>query len=359
MIIGILSMQQVPNYGSFLQAYGLKTTLENLGHHVNFIDIIPGEQLNQFKQGKYSNVKKGLNRLLCRNPLKMVYYSLKFHKRYKTEFIKFLYKDNINVDRYDCVVIGSDEVFNIAQSTWFGFSKQLFGEGLNTSKVISYAACCGATTVEKLNELGLKKIVGEMLSKNFTAISVRDDNSVKVVNELTGKKTAKNIDPVLLYDFSKEIPAKTPHSDKRYMIIYTYPARMSNPEEIKVIKQFAKENGLEIIAISDYFDWVDTVVTPNPFEVLAYFRDAQYIVTDTFHGTVMSIIQNKPFATFVRNMNSNKLTGLLNQFSLQDREVKDPTKLGSILNQQIDYDSVNILINQEREKSMQYLKNNL
>ncbi|MDE5599568.1 MAG: hypothetical protein K2I49_01380, partial [Ureaplasma sp.] len=94
-------MQQVPNYGSFLQAYGLKSVLENLGHHVNFIDIIPGQQLPQFKQGKFANLKKGLKRLFCRHPLKMMYYSLKFHKRYKTEFVKFLYKNNTKVDIYD------------------------------------------------------------------------------------------------------------------------------------------------------------------------------------------------------------------------------------------------------------------
>ncbi len=359
MNIGILSMQQVPNYGSFLQAYGLKTTLENLGHHVNFIDIIPGEQLPQFKQDKLTNLKKGLKRLLCRNPFKMVYYSLKFHKRYKTEFVKFLYKDNIEVEKYDCVVIGSDEVFNIAQSTWFGFSRQLFGDGLPTKKIISYAACCGATTIYKLNELGLAKEVENMLKTNFSAISVRDENSMQVIKTLTGNDSIKNIDPVLLYDFTKEIPEKTPHSNKHYMLIYTYPARMSNPEEIKAIKAYARKNNLEIVAMSDYFDWVDTVVTPTPFEVLAYFRDAQCIVTDTFHGTVMSIIQNKPFATIVRNMNSNKLTGLLNQFSLQEREVKDISKLEDILNKTINYYPVNELIILEREKSIEYLKANL
>lgn len=359
MNIGILSMQQVPNYGSFLQAYGLKTVLESLGHSVSFIDIIPGEQLPQFKQGKYTNIKKGLKRLICRNPFKMVYYSLKFHLRYKNEFSKILYQDNANILKFDAVVIGSDEVFNIAQSTWFGFSKQLFGDGINTTKIISYAACCGATTVEKLNELGLERIIGDMLDKNFSAISVRDDNSLRLVRTLTGKIPQKNIDPVLLYDFTKEIPERIPHSNRKYMLIYTYPTRMSNPEEIKVIKTYAKKHNLEIISISEYFKWVDTIVTPTPFEVLAYFRDAQCIVTDTFHGTVMSILQNKPFATLIRNMNSNKLTGLLNQFSLQDREIRNPNRLEEILCQSIDYTPINHLINQERKKSILYLKDNL
>ena len=198
-----------------------------------------------------------------------------------------------------------------------------------------------------------------MLNANFSAISVRDENSKQVVKALTGRDAIKNIDPVLLYDFTKEIPEKTPHSNKHYILIYTYPVRMSNPKEIKAIKAYARKNNLEIVAMSDYFDWVDTVVTPTPFEVLAYFRDAQCIVTDTFHGTVMSIVQNKPFATIVRNMNSNKLTGLLNQFSLQEREVRDLSKLEDIFNEKINYYPINQLIDQEREKSMEYFKVNL
>jgi len=360
MNIGILSMQQIPNYGSFLQAYGLKRTLEMLGHSVDFIDIAPGRQLSQFKRGRFDSLKKGLIRLKCHNPFKMIYYSLLVHRRFNKEFIPFLYAGNTNpTKRYDVVVIGSDEVFNIAQSTWFGFSPQLFGEGLNTDKVISYAACCGATTVDKLKKLGLDATVGEMLGKNFASISVRDDNSVELVKTLTSRNPEKNIDPVLLHDYSKEISKRTPHSDKRYMLIYTYPNRMRDKNEILAIKKYARSNQLGIVGMSDYFDWVDTVVTPTPFEVLAYFRDASCIVTDTFHGTVMSIKYNKQFVTFVREMNNNKLVGLLSQFSLTDRIVNDMKIIGNVMNRTIDYNKVNAQIATEQEKSIKYLRSNL
>ena len=74
-------------------------------------------------------------------------------------------------------------MFNCAQKTWFGFSKQLFGKGLNANKVITYAASFGATTVEKLDKLGIKDTVAGLLKK-LDKISVRDANSVEVVKEL-------------------------------------------------------------------------------------------------------------------------------------------------------------------------------
>lgn len=360
MNIGILSMQEVANYGSFLQAFGLKSTLERLGHNVVFLNIIPGEQLPEYKRGRFHKIKLGLSRIICKNPWKQIYYSLLLHKRFNNEFFKELGVEKANEERvFDVVVIGSDEVFNIAQSSWFGFSPQLFGENINAKKIISYAACCGATTIKKITDLGLYKRVSDLLKSNFDAISVRDVNSFELVKALTGNIPEINIDPVLLYDFSQEVPKTIPHTGTKYMIIYSYPNRMRNPVEIRNIKDYARKNNLKIISMGDYFDWVDEVVTPHPFEVLAYFRDATCIVTDTFHGTIMSIKYNKPFVTYVREMNHNKLYGLLAQFKLTDRIVNDDSSIESVMNQVIDYSAIDFLINTEVEKGIKYLGNNI
>lgn len=81
-----------------------------------------------------------------------------------------------------------------------------------------------------------------------------------------------------------------------------------------------------MISIGHYFSWCDEVVIPTPFEVLAYFKGASYIITDTFHGSVFSIKFNKEFCTIVRDMNSNKLVSLLKQFGLENRIVTDMNK---------------------------------
>lgn len=262
----------------------------------------------------------------------------------------------MTTEHFDTVVIGSDEVFNCAQKTWFGFSKQLFGEGLNANKVITYAASFGATTVDKLDKLGIKDTVASLLKK-LDRISVRDANSVKVVEELTGYTPNKNVDPVLIYDYTRHMPKSVNLKD--YMIVYTYPGRITDKNEIDAIRAYAKSKGLQLVSIGHYFPWCDKTIVPHPFEVLAYFKQATCIVTDTFHGSVFSIKFNKQFCTIVRGMNSNKLTYLLEQFGLDGRIANNVSKLPSIMDTKIDYAPVNAKIKEEKERSISYLKENL
>ncbi len=358
MKVGILSMQQITNYGSFLQAYGLKSIIESLGHDVEFVNIVPGEQLPQYRISKLHKVNLMLERLRVKHPLRQLQCTLRLHKRFDNEFKPELGVISGDSDtHFDVVVIGSDEVFNVAQTTWFGFSTQLFGgEGLNTNKVISYAGCFGATTLQKLKELGIDRRVGELMGKT-SAISVRDRNSLDIVSSLTRIKPSLNVDPVIAYEFDKEIILPEIAGD--YMLVYTYPGRMNAPAEVEAITSYARRNKLKIVAIANYFDWVDEVVTPHPFEVLGYFKRARCIVTDTFHGAVMSLKFNKPFAVIVRGMNSNKLTFLLEQFDLDSRIAKRVDEINRILDQETDYTLVNSMIDRERKNTIDYLKSNL
>ena len=232
----------------------------------------------------------------------------------------------------------------------------MFGEGLNANKVITYAASFGATTVPKLEKLGIKDTVAKLL-KNLNKISVRDANSMSVVEELTGAVPNKNVDPVLIYDYTKHMPSSVDLKD--YMIVYTYPGRITDKNEIKAIRAYAKNKGLKLVSIGHYFPWCDMTIVPHPFEVLAYFKNATCVVTDTFHGSIFSIKFNKQFCTIVRGMNSNKLTHLLEQFGLSGRIANDVSKLPSIMDTPIDYEPVNSKIAEEKKRSIAYLKENL
>jgi hypothetical protein len=357
MKIGILTMHEVKNYGSFLQAFSLKKNIEKLGCEVEFINIIPGEQLDEYKQSKCVRIHKLLIRLCGWNFIKRFKTIYQFQKRFSKEFLPILgVKSGYNNSFHDLVVIGSDEVFNVAQQTWFGFSPQLFGYGLNAGKIITYAASFGATTINIIDKLGLRSEIGKDL-KNINQISVRDNNSFNVVKSLINIEPKINIDPVFIYDYSKYIPQKK-HKNN-YIIIYSYPGRISDKNEIKAIKHFAKFKNLKLLSIGHYFSWCDEVVVPTPFEVLSYFRDAAFVITDTFHGSVFSIKYNKPFATIVRNMNSNKLTFLLLQFGLENRIVSDMSELSVIEQMPINYAPVNMKIKSEKEKAITYLKDNI
>lgn len=357
MKVAILSMQEVKNYGSFLQAFSLKRNIEALGHACDFINIVPGRQLEGYEISRFHKIKLLFQRLWGWDFVKRFETIYKFQTRFSKEFFPYLgVKQGENHEHYDVIVIGSDEVFNCAQRTWFGFSPQLFGKGLNADKKITYAASFGATTLDKLQKMGIKEEISELL-KQLDCISVRDGNSAEVVRVLTGKNPLRHVDPVLIFDYTRYMPSKVKKTG--YVIVYTYPGRITDRKEIDAIRRFARTKRLKLISIGHYFPWCDEVVVPTPFEVLAYFRDASYIVTDTFHGSVFSIKYNKPFCTIVRNMNNQKLSYLLQQFDLETRIANDVSRLPLILDTPIDYTSVNRIIETERKKSIQYLTTQL
>lgn len=357
MRVGILSMQEVKNYGSFLQAFSLKRKIEDLGHQCEFINIVPGRQIGNYKQDRFHKIKLLIERAWGWDFHKRLSTIYKFQTRFSKEFLPALgVSKDAGKGHFDIVVIGSDEVFNCSQMTWFGFSPQLYGDGLDADKVISYAASFGATTLNSLQEMGVKEEVARMLG-NFTQISVRDENSMEVVQQLTGTRPLLHVDPTFLLDFSQFVP-QTQH-EGNYIIVYSYPGRISDPDEIDSIKNFAKRKGLRLLSIGHYFPWCDDVVVPTPFEVLSWFRDAAYVVTDTFHGSVFSIKFNKKFCTIVRQMNTNKLSYLLQQFGLENRIVSDMNKLADILDAEIDYNPINDIITQEMKRSMDYLIHNI
>ena len=356
MKIGILSMQHVRNYGSFLQAYALKTTLESLGHQCEFVDIEPGPQLPGLERNlKYlvgMAIKRYFNWNAIISSLGRMKYQKLYYERFDREFLPELGVHKHTFDEYDLVVIGSDEVFNFNQHGSYGFTTQLYGNVKNTKKVVSYAGSFGTTTIDVIDKFGVRAQITEAMS-HMAAISVRDSNSFNVVTNLLGIEPSFNVDPVLMFDYQRY--AKEPQ-EKDYIIVYSYPNRIKGKEEIEAIKQFAKEKGKKLISICFYFPWCDETVIPHPFEVLGYMKNADYIITDTFHGCVMSIKFNKQFVALVRESNKQKMSSLLDQFGLGGRMCEEFGDLRERMERRIKYEPVNEQIANEAEKSKQYLQ---
>lgn len=361
--IGIMSMQRINNYGSFMQAYGLKKTIEMLvDSDVEFVDYHVGAPL--IKKEKNGRINKIINLVFQPGKLSHKLKYVKYKKRFK-EFVKKLGVSNeYNYNpTLDTLVIGSDEVFNCIQSnTNVGYSLELFGENNNAKHLISYAASFGNTTLEKITTYGKKEEIADALAK-FDSISVRDKNSNDIILDLIGLKPNINIDPVLLYGYDEIIDeySVSPIREK-YIVLYAYSGRISK-NEAKIIKKIAKEKKLKIVSIGGVQYGADYFVSPNPFEVLSYFKFAEYIITDTFHGSIFSIICKKNFTTIIRRSSGNnygneeKLTYLLNTFCLDERIVYEVDT--NIIKKDINYDLVAEILEQEKNKSINYLKSNL
>lgn len=359
---GILSMQRIQNYGSFLQAYGLKKILEELGWEVEFVDYHPGKCLIETaeKKGIWRKMQKVSEVFCYKASIKDKYRFIQYKKNYAGQYFPLLGidKDHMNYSpELDLLVIGSDEVFNCVQNnTNVGYSRELFGYGNRASKVISYAVSFGNTTLEKIEKYSITETLREDLSR-LDKISVRDQNSQSIVKKLLGKEPPIYPDPVLLYDWSKDIPEGRPVQGK-YLLVYGYSGRFST-EECKCITAFANKNGLKIICLGGIQNIRNTFADCSPFEVLSYFANAEYVVTDTFHGTILSVVMHRRFVAFVRSQgygNLEKMESLLAMLGLTHRKVTVPAELEEKIQNEIGYLDVDDWLAEWRDKAYQYLK---
>lgn len=370
MKVGIMSMQRIINYGSFLQAYGLKKTIESMGHEVQFVDYKIEPSVVSQNQGTVADnvfktkLKKVVHMLYPeyrawrKRQIKLNQTFSEFVTVFQKEYLPALgITDEINLaPEVDTLVIGSDEVFNCTQSgDKVGYSRQLFGEGNQAKRLISYAASFGNTTFEKLKTYSIDCEIGTYLSA-FDAISVRDSNSYNIVKSLTGTEAYRNIDPVLLYPFTEVEDIEILLKD--YIVVYAYADRISS-EEAAEIRKFAQKKGKKVVALGFYQPFCDEWISATPLEVLAYVKYADYVITDTFHGTIFSIKYQKRFGTIIRESNKEKLGDLLRSFNLETHQIIDLRELPEIVESDVDERTISKLLKEKREAAIAYLKREL
>lgn len=358
MKVGILSMQRIYNYGSFLQAYALKTLLEQRGHEVLFVDIEKKTQCNNKKRTK-------LQRFIGRVKYIDKFLFRRIQDSKKNEQLNILFKEqqkkylkleerNMTSDGCEAVIIGSDEIFNCSPISEWGITEQRFGKIPGVPNVLSYAASCGYTGMDDLDD-GNIEIIKDSLAC-MKGISVRDKNTERFVKELISKSPEMNLDPVLIFDFKDEIARGEQEGIPKYpyMVVYAYHNRIDSPNEINAIKKYAKRHGLKTIAIGGSLPWCDEFVVITPFQVLAYFKHAACVVTDTFHGTVISAKLNRPVAVLVRDSNMNKLDDLLKRLHIGHHKVSDVGQLEQILQFSDNYEECNKIIANECKHTKKY-----
>ena len=354
MKINIYTMHRIINYGSILQAYALKRELES---HKDvecfFTDYKPEKK---FVRNYIIQLIRPMV-LLIKNKIRTKDNRKSFIKKrnlnFLTKYQKVLGISNIpNYDyNADVSVIGSDEVFNVCQNSLWKGSMHYFGSKITYGKIYSYAGSFGSTSLQSLENEDLSYQIQNCL-KRFNGLSVRDTNSEIILKKLSNKVILRNLDPVFIYPFTDEVKEI---ELKDYVIVYGYDDRMHEQNLIDNLKTFCKEHGKMIISIGGYQEWCDKNIAPDPFEVLGYFKNADYIVTDTFHGTVLSIKYQKKFATIVRSQNKEKLSDLLTFFELTDRIVDETySNIKQILLEKYDYESVIKKIENERVSARNY-----
>lgn len=355
--IGIISMYRVPNYGSYLQSLGLLKMLQELGCYTELLDYRPEPPITPHSSLYFSlwRLKKVPAIDFAIDKLALFLHRDSFILSYKQEYLPELgvgYVPNYQ-DVVDVAIIGSDEVFNCLQTGFnVGFSPMLFGEGVRASRIASYAASFGSTTIGALRDYGVAERVASWLSR-FAAISVRDSNSKSIVDELLGTNVAQiHLDPVLVSDY--ELPNLSLDIGP-YAVLYTYKHRLYTKDEINQIRNFCTRNRLKLISFGDAKEWVDEKIKASPLEMLAYYSKASFVITDTFHGAVFAIKTNRNFAVLVRDDNRNKLEDMLMRLGQEDRIVKCFGDLQVMYDSPASFDTTNNYLSTERVRSRDYL----
>lgn len=352
MKVGILTYYDVHNHGAVLQANALKTVIMSLGHDCEFLSfdrdysMIPQKQANKYKISLKS-IPFYLN-YLYEKGIGNIAYNIN-----KNRILDKYRKDCLPIgERYDAfqgdvAVIGSDEVFSLE----IGVNPFLYGNDLKAKKIISYAGCFGPTTYKDIEESNLKDMISNGFLK-MNAISVRDKNSQDIAKSVSGKNAELVCDPVILYGYKDEMDEFIPPL-KDYIVIYSYDKNMNLKEETDRINKYAQDNNLKILSVGYYHKWCRNIQA-NPIELLGWIKNAKLVITDTFHGSVMSIICNTPMIVKIRG-NKNKLSFLLDEYGLSDRIIEDFSKIDEISKQDIDFSEVNKLLEKRRKKSEKFL----
>lgn len=368
MRVGIMTMHRIPNYGSFMQAYCLKKMIEELGHDVEFVDF-------HVEPDVYSRASAKAKMICLVNEVKEFAKSTRigdyllhrkmdsgaaerYDKMFACDFMLGVTRRRRYLAEVDTLVIGSDEVFNCLQpGRNVGYSLELFGKNARARSVISYAASFGSTTLERLLALGVSDEIGALL-KGFNAISVRDDNSLQIVSALTGEKPLMHLDPVLVAGAERWSWKTTQASG--YLLLYGYAKRFSQ-SECRALMNYAHSRGLKVLALGEDQVERDLFVRCLPDEVIGYFRSAECVVTDTFHGSIFSIITHRPFAVIPRGSgergggNEEKIAGLLKALNLESRKVRSVSEIESVMLDEIDYRVVDEIRRGARARSLDYL----
>lgn len=345
MKIAILTLPLNDNYGGILQCYALQTVLEGMGHQVAVLDRSwPGGSIGlvirRFGSLAKCVVKRfvlGRKDILLMSPWSEDYH---IHKRSEAEErglreIRRFMSENIHLtkplrnseelaryvrcDGYDCIIVGSDQVWREIYSPDIeDFFLGFLPEGDKTLKV-AYAASFG-TADSPISEAHLENCV--RLAKRFDAVSVREKSGVEIMKSIFGLDAKLMLDPTLLLSAEQY---RFPVDGIRAGGMVSYILDETD-EKDRIVSQVAVNLKLDNVKlrISTGANDAGTLLKPSVEEWLASFASAGFVVTDSFHGCVFSIINRKPFIAIANHDRGlDRFTSLLSSFGLMDRLVFD------------------------------------
>lgn len=383
MKVGIITYHFPYNCGATLQCFALQTKLEELGHDVCIINYRPW-----YHQNRYTPLKNPVYfaKKMYHEPAKNIfekwkhaaggfYRTIRSWKRYSEVAVKDkkfrnfvqrnLKETNVyrtieqlqkNPPRCDVYIAGSDQLWNSAITGGMFDSAYFLDFGGENIKRMTYSVGADfsklADPVDALQDLVRK----------LDVISLREEKWMPAVNEAaTGIPTHVDVDPTLLLTAEKYESYMAPLKPEKEPYILTYTMVGETQKQIYNGARILSEKlGLKVIDVSGDPGQMNKKVEDNrlcgPDEFLWYIKNAKYVITNSFHGTVFSVIFKKKFVTIPHAVTGNRVTELLDKLGLSTRYHRVTTEAVKEITKDIDYGIVEQKLEALRNNSIQFLQ---
>lgn len=365
MKIGLLTVHCSTNPGASLQAYALSKTIQCMGGNVLLIDYRPFYFISEM-----DGAKKKRNTFCVKNAVGTMLFGRRLRKEYKA-YIAFedhylppktrrydsLEELNANIPECDAFICGSDQIWNPVHTHYDPTMELSFAKRAGIP-CYSYAASIGQDVLNE-NDLDFLRIN----LKGFNAISVREDSAKSILEKTLGINNVKrHIDPTLLLDISEwRKIASNAHITIKSKYILFYPLA-DNAIISPLLKAIKKKYNLPIVAISRHIkkdpsvDFQMRMFTPNDFVDL--IDHAEYVVTNSFHGCVFSLLFEKKLIAYKNEKRNSRLECLFDMFGINATQVTSVTSLyDEAFEQRLEQTRINNnILSEERHKALCYLR---
>jgi hypothetical protein len=382
--VGILTFTNVRNYGAVLQAYALSRIIQNMGYEsvlINYFKQEPGRIINLYnaidegflrlKHGDFSDlyrkfkaykgkfVKPKVNPAVEKQTTSPIGLKFREFEALTSKTLTPYKKDSLfeHPPTFDIYLTGSDQVWNYRRSNDLDSFLLRFVQ--NDSKRIAYAASFGVDTIPAF----LARRYSDGL-KGFDHIGVREDSGVELVKTLAQRDAQQVVDPTLLLcesDWSSL--SRSVELPDLYVLIYSLTLSTNILENALLI---AGKLGAKVVMLtsSTTLHLSRDIYVPKevgPQEFLHLFKNASFIITDSFHGTVFSLIFRRQFIYIGDKYNKqvSRSRSLLYSLGLKARFQDDIALPNELLSIPVDYSTVVPLMVDQRRSSLAYLEHAL
>ena len=382
--VGIVSCYFKHNYGSMLQAYATQKILDDMNIENETINIdknidfsngkkkyYMGQVLNfQFIKSKLGMIKLKLDKKINKNLGKNISIRDKKYEEFRKKFrLTEPYKTYAELNEkakkdYSSVIVGSDQLWLPVNVVADYYTLNWVPEDVNK---ISFSTSFGVSVIPEKYKEAYKKFLNRI---NY--LSTREVAGQKIIKDLTGREATLVCDPTLLFNKVEwmSIQKDEPIIKGKYIFCYFLG---KNIEHRKFAERLKEKTGYKIVSLNhadEYVKYSDVFADETPYDVgpaefLNMIRNAEYVCTDSFHGTVFSLINNVKFFTFRRYNSKSKVStnsridSLLGIVNLKERLINGDEDVEKEIEKKIDFENVNIKLEEFRNTSKEFLKNAL